>query len=45
MEKCTEIGKLEDGAKDPCYDCTNIDKGCDHCGESADYDRYVAPIA
>ena len=41
----TEIGKLEDGSSDPCYDCTNIDKACGHCGESVAYDRYVSPEA
>jgi len=34
------IGYLTDGTPDPCYDCRNIDKECQSCGEGHDYDKY-----
>ena len=44
---CREIGKLEDGSPDPCYDCAVIDDqgACVGCGDVKDYDHYVAPDA
>lgn len=42
MEKCTEIGRLENGEPDPCYDCQVIDdRGI--CQQCIDYDKYSKP--
>jgi hypothetical protein len=40
---CHEIGKLEDGSPDPCYDCAVIDdKGI--CQQCRDYNKYVKKV-
>lgn len=40
---CHEIGKLEDGSPDPCYDCAVIDdKGI--CQQCIDYNKYVKKV-
>lgn len=41
MEVCKEIGKLENGQPDPCYDCASCDtQDCQIC---TDYDKYLKP--
>jgi hypothetical protein len=37
-EKCTEIGKLENGEPDPCIDC--VMELCAECGQEHAYDKY-----
>ncbi len=39
----TEIGKLEDGQKDPCFDCKNLPGNDGACKNCKDYDKYQAP--
>ena len=39
---CREIGKLEDGSPDPCYDCPLSDT--DTCQVCDDYGQYQKPI-